>query len=96
MVANNLTIVKVFKVDGTVETKTLDRPPTLQDYYNWIGCDMIQLLETLTGEEMVIDEDGKWKDDAAINEAASALYGSDLHGDFIVGTAVVQPPGTLK
>lgn len=59
-----------------------------------IGCDWIELVEAeplaKDGLLMMIDEEGKLKPGGAlINAAASALYGTERHGDPIVGNAVV-------
>lgn len=59
-----------------------------------IGCDWIELVEAelLAKQDMLmmIDEEGKLKPDAAfINCIASHLYGAEVHGDPIVGNAVV-------
>ena len=59
-----------------------------------IGCDWIELVEAETlakdGLLMMIDEEGKLKPGGAlINATASALYGTERHGDPIMGNAVV-------
>ncbi len=59
-----------------------------------IGCDWIELVEpeplTKDGYLLLIDEEGKLRDeDLPINCVASDLYGSDQHGDPIIGNAIV-------
>ena len=59
-----------------------------------IGCDWIELVEAepLAKDDllMMIDEEGKLKPGGAlINATASALYGTQQHGDPIMGNAVV-------
>ena len=59
-----------------------------------IGCEWIELVEPVSLSDqhclMLIDEEGKLRDrDAFINCVASDLYGSDQHGDPIVGSAVI-------
>ncbi len=59
-----------------------------------IGCDWIELVEANPLAEkscvMLIDEEGKLREKpAAINCIASDLYGSDRHGDPIVGSAII-------
>ena len=59
-----------------------------------IGCDWIELVEAeplaKDGLLMMIDEEGKLKPGGAlINAAASALYGTEQHGDPIMGNAVI-------
>lgn len=59
-----------------------------------IGCDWIELVEAeplaKDGLLMMIDEEGKLKPGGAlINATASALYGTERHGDPIMGNAVI-------
>lgn len=59
-----------------------------------IGCDWIELVEAEAlakdGLLMLIDEEGKLKPGGAlINATASALYGTERHGDPIMGNAVI-------
>ena len=59
-----------------------------------IGCDWIELVEAQSlakdGLLMLIDEEGKLKPGGAlINATASALYGTEQHGDPIMGNAVI-------
>ena len=59
-----------------------------------IGCEWIELVEaeplTQNGYLMLIDEEGKLKKGPiSINCFASDLYGSDRHGDAIVGNVLV-------
>ena len=59
-----------------------------------IGCEWIELVEaeplTQNGYLMLIDEEGKLKKGPiSINCLASDLYGSDRHGDAIVGNVLV-------
>lgn len=59
-----------------------------------IGCDWIELVEAESlGEKgclLLIDEEGKLREgELAINCVASDLYGSDRHGDPIIGNALV-------
>jgi len=60
---------------------------------NVIGCEWIEIVEPepLAKDDMVllIDEEGKLKSSGFINCIASYLYGSDKHGDAIVGSGVV-------
>lgn len=63
-----------------------------------IGCEMIEIVEPemLSRDSLVllIDEEGKLKAGTAyVNCLASYLYGSDWHGDPIVGNAVIVKDG---
>ena len=58
-----------------------------------IGCEWIELVEPdLLADHhliMMIDEEGKFKDKCYVNCITSHLYGSEQHGDPIVGNAVI-------
>ena len=59
-----------------------------------IGCDWIELVEAESlakdGLLMMIDEEGKLKPGGVlINATASTLYGTEQHGDSIMGNAVI-------
>lgn len=59
-----------------------------------LGCEWIELVEpddpALRGYLMLIDEEGKlWNGTVWVNCVASDLSGSDWHGDFIVGNAMI-------
>lgn len=63
-----------------------------------LGCDWIELVEpeSLSKDSclMLIDEEGKLHDDVKyINCIASDLYGSERHGDPIVGGAMIVKAG---
>lgn len=65
-----------------------------------IGCEWIELVgpEALANNHLVmlIDEEGKFKEKCYVNCIASHLYGSDNHGDPIVGSAVLVKSGDLE
>ena len=81
----------------TQEVKTLECDPQEELFSiarGVIGCDWIELVEpevlSENGNVMLIDEEGKLRRDRpSINCIASDLYGSDHHGDPIVGSAVI-------
>lgn len=59
-----------------------------------LGCEWIELVEpdSLASDSllMLIDEEGKMRDgEKLVNCVASDLYGSDRHGDPIVGSAMI-------
>lgn len=80
--------------DGAIEVIELTKKPTLDQYYAWIGTDMIQAVGCRhegKAREMVIDEEGKLKG-KPYNPTASGLFHArypQCIGDPIVGTAVV-------
>ncbi len=58
-----------------------------------IGCDWIEMVELNSLADhhliMIIDEEGKFKEKCYVNCIASHLYGSEQHGDPIVGNVVI-------
>ena len=58
-----------------------------------IGCEWIEIVEpkSLARDNLVllIDEEAKLKGNGFVNCVASHLYGSEQHGDVIVGGAVI-------
>jgi hypothetical protein len=50
---------------------------TLQELYKLINTDIIQVLELYDGTIMIIDEEGKLKNDAKVNKLATQLYSVD-------------------
>ena len=91
--------VRIIQPDGSSEIKDLDHEPTLEEYYKWIGCEMIELIKSHNGMyEMVLDEEAKLKDPVpATNPVACDLAGTPHVGHFrIVGVVVAQAIGTLS
>lgn len=59
-------------------------------YYEKIGCDWIELVRTpFDKKKLVIDEEGLLKDEPKTNMIASILYGAAIHGQPIVGNAIL-------
>ena len=70
--------------------------PTLEVFDNarrLIGCDMIEIIHMREnigkGFVMLVDEEAKLKGNRNINCIASHLYGSQKHGDPLVGHVVI-------
>ena len=65
---------------------------TLQEFYNLLECQMIQMLTLRNGTVMVFDEEGKLKEHPVVNEpaTATALKLSDIaREDYVVGHAMI-------
>lgn len=64
----------------------------LGELYGWLECDLVEVVELLDGDILIIDEEGKLKEDTVINPMATQLYWAahpELAGkDIIVGKAV--------
>lgn len=83
-------MAELIRVDGTRETVTPKNGTDFQfkgEAYDLLGTDMIQIVETIDGRIMLIDEEGKLKE-KPINVAATRLYKYREH-DVIVGDALV-------
>ena len=66
--------------------------------YRGIGCNTVEFVEpdelTKRGMVMLVDEEGKLREGSKfINCVASFLYGSQEHGDPIVGNAMIVKLG---
>ena len=63
----------------------------LDTCYQLIGCDTIEIVHPQrlpSPFAMIVDESGLYKD-LPINVLGSRLYGTDIHGFPIVGTALI-------
>lgn len=69
-------------------------------YYRTIDCGTIDIVHTvLEGKCLVVDDEGLFKEEPAVNMPASLLYGFLEHGQPIVGNALLckdsyTPEGT--
>lgn len=78
--------VKVLECDPQKELFSIAR--------DYIGCKWIELIDlnpgSAEGYVMLIDAEGKLHDQALlVNCVASDLFGSDRHGDLIIGNVVI-------
>jgi hypothetical protein len=77
--------------DGAIEQHEHDGDPKLEDYYEWLDCSIIERVPCQFGNyEMIVDEEGLLTLQA--HNPVASIYANKL----IVGTVVLQPPGTLK
>jgi len=76
--------IKIDPVSRTVTEVDLKKNPnrTLEELYEIIGCDLIELVELDCGIIMVVDEEGKCKD----VQGAFTFIG---WGTVIAGTAII-------
>lgn len=74
-----------------------DKGFTLEEVYALLGCDMIEAVTTPDFDMvLLIDEEGKFKDNE-INLLATSLVKDYLRkGDFIVGKALYCPRELFK
>lgn len=76
--------VKIDPISRTVTEINLKKKPnsTLQELYEIIGCDLVELVQIDRDMVMVVDEEGKCKD----IQGAFTFIGS---GMIIAGTAII-------
>lgn len=61
--------------------------------YREIGCDCIEIVRPDTLKEpyvIIVDEEGLLKDEPKLNTIASYLYGTQNHGQPIVGKVLIM------
>ena len=76
--------VKIDPANRTVTEIDLEKNPnrTLEELYEIIGCDLIELVELDRGIIMVVDEEGKYK-------AVQGAFTFIGWGTVIAGTAII-------
>ena len=84
----------LLKANGYVECISLpdDSDEWLDAVYSAIGCDMIEIVQSLIKDVvLIVDESGKLFDgwEKRINYIASQMYGGYAYGDPIVGDVIV-------
>jgi hypothetical protein len=82
----------LLKTDGTKEEIVPQDAGvgfSFRELYPLIGCTTIELVRLNDGRLLLIDEEGKLKDDAEINQQATTLAADRIGPDVIVGNAVV-------
>jgi len=89
-------MAQLLRFDGTSETivpADLASGFSLDELYTLIGCEMIETIYLDDGGVMVIDEEGKLRDDfrERRNESATRLLhrAGGIPWDFITGNALI-------
>jgi len=92
-------MAKLMRFDDTEETVVPADPQTgfsLGELYTLIGCQMVEAVYLDDGNIMVIDEEGKLRDDFLTrkNRMATLLLSESggIAGDFITGNALLCSP----
>ena len=68
---------------------------TLKFYYEQLECETIDIVGAygLTVQaNIIVDDEGLYKDNAVVNPLASVAYGVFKHGQPIVGNAIICKP----
>ena len=86
--------IKMESVKGQACLRIVDVPDGFEcsDLAKIIGCDWIEIVHAMRlkkGLVMIVDEEGKLKG-KSVNSVGSYYYGSDLHGDPIVGDCLIM------
>jgi hypothetical protein len=58
---------------------------TLDECYAHIGCNMVEVVELSDGRVMILDEEGKLKDEIERNDKATELFmqGRPTHAEYV-------------
>ena len=86
----------LLKNDGNVEVKELEEKLELETMYDWIGCDFIEIGQSIINDKMdcsvklVFDEDFLLKNEPQVNKIASLLFGYGiLHDEVLCGNVLI-------
>lgn len=86
----------LLKNDGNVEVKELEEKLELEIMYDWIGCDFIEIGQSIINDKMdcsvklVFDEEFLLKNEPQVNKIASLLFGYGiLHDEVLCGNVLI-------
>lgn len=86
----------LLKNDGNVEVKELEEKLELETMYDWIGCDFIEIGQSIINDKMdcsvklVFDEEFLLKNEPQVNKIASLLFGYGiLHDEVLCGNVLI-------
>ena len=86
----------LLKIDGNVEVKELEEKLELETMYDWIGCDFIEIGQSIINDKMdcsvklVFDEEFLLKNEPQVNKIASLLFGYGiLHDEVLCGNVLI-------
>ena len=86
----------VLKNDGKVEIKELEQKLELKTMYDWIGCDLIEIGQSVINDKMdcnvklIFDEEFLLKNEPQVNKIASLLFGYGiLHDEVLCGNVLI-------
>lgn len=86
----------LLKNDGNVEVKELEEKLELETMYDWIGCDFIEIGQSIINDKMdcsvklVFDEEFLLKNEPQVNKIASLLFGyCILHDEVLCGNVLI-------
>ena len=86
----------LLKNDGKVEIKELEQKLELQTMYDWIGCELIEIGQSVINDKMdcnvklVFDEEFLLKNEPQVNKIGSLLFGYGiLHDEVLCGNVLI-------
>lgn len=82
----------LYKTDGTrQEIYPKEEKFTLEELYELLDCELIEVVRITPEKNMIIDEEGKYtkSDINAIATFIAHVVNAIHHDDFIVGSAIV-------
>jgi len=68
---------------------------SLEELYRHLDCTIVEVVNTIDGRIMIIDEEGKLKTNSKVNVKATLLYSKGFI-ENIVGKAIVCHPSMFK
>tara|TARA_R100001244_G_C5081264_1_gene113967 strand:+ start:133 stop:399 length:267 start_codon:yes stop_codon:yes gene_type:complete len=83
----------IIQPNGSTEAIEQDKDPTLEQYYSWLDCSMIELVTIDDSFELITDEEALVRSDKTPVQNQNIF---DLTGKIIFGAVALQPAGTLK
>ena len=93
-------MAQLLKVDGTtheIEPKDPKKGFLLQECYELLECDTIEVVYIKHPYILIIDEEGKFKDPCYVNRVATARAERYIsENDFIAGHAIYCRSSELK
>lgn len=94
-------MARLLRTDGTearIAPKRSRAGFTLDELYTLLACETVQCVPLGEGQQLVVDEDGKYKTGLRRNVEATKLLAlaGGMAGDYVVGDALVVSRGELK
>lgn len=92
----------LLKNDGNVEVKELEEKLELETMYDWIGCDFIEIGQSIINDKMdcsvklVFDEEFLLKNEPQVNKIASLLFGYGILHDEVLCSNVLIAKDVLN
>lgn len=77
------------------EVEPANKTFSLQEMYEYVGCEIVEFVYMNNGNVMVIDEEGKNNAKPLNSEATQIVQHNLFPGDYIAGNALVCSPNEI-